>query len=168
MNRFLKIAAVAASVFMGWMTSSDVAQAGDCPAVMQEQNACAAWRAAAQRELRGNPRRMANDPEVSCLEIRQRVPSVLLVYRGPYVKNADAAGVSVITRFRHVGDWKRAPDGSFAKMLCIPKHWMSNVSSFTICGARGHYSFNALETQQFKRQRGSLTADDVARMWQGG
>ena len=149
--------------------NDDIVQvATKCPSAMREQNACEAYLRAADAPLYSNAKRAANDPAVSCLQIRSRVPSVLLVYRGGYVRNADAAGVSVITRFRQMGDWKQLSDGTWAKMLCIPKRWMANVTRFTICGEKGHYSFNAYETQQFKRQHGALTADDVARMWSGG
>lgn len=145
-----------------------VAKASDCPPEMAVVNACAAYEAAADAPLATTAKRQASDPEVSCLEVRARAPSVLLVYEGPYVQDVDSAGVRVITRFRQMNDWTERPDGTWSKMLCIPKRWMKGVSSFTICGEKGHYYFNATETGYFKRQRGRLTSDDVARMWKGG
>jgi len=143
--------------------------AEDCPAQMRYINACAAYLAAADAPLTTRAQREASDPEVSCLEIRARTTSVLLVYEGPYVRDVDnTSGVRVITRFRQMGDWRQLTDGTWAKMLCVSKRWMKNVASFTICGEVGHYYFNRAETAQFRRQRGRLTADDVALMWQGG
>lgn len=156
------------SLANGTLTLPTAEAAETCPAEMRAQNACASWHAAQDAPLYSTARRAAADPAVSCLEIRQRTRSTLLVYQGPYVPNADTAGVNVITRFRHMNDWKRADDGSWKKMLCIPKHWIAHVTSFTICGESGHYSFNRFETKQFKRQHGPLTSADIARMWQGG
>jgi len=153
---------------LAFAATTTSAFAEDCPPQMQGIDACAAYLVAADAPLFTSARQAAADPEVSCLEIRARTPSVLLVYLGHYVPDVDRAGVSVITRFRQMGDWQRAEDGSWAKMLCIPKSWMQSVSTFTICGEEGHYYFNRAETAQFRRQRGRLTADDVARMWRGG
>lgn len=149
------------------ITGSVMAKA-TCPPAMAQVNACAAYQAAADAPLTTSAQRQDSDPEVSCLEIRARTPSVLLVYEGPYVRDVDTSGVRVITRFRQMSDWRQLPDGKWAKMICIPKSWMQSISTFTICGDVGHYYFDRAETAQFLRQRGRLTGDDIARMWQGG
>ena len=144
------------------------ASAADCPPEMVAMNACSAWAAAADAPLYTSAKRAASDSEVSCLEIRSRTKTAVLVYGGKYVENADEVGVNVITRFRQMSDWVKAGDGSWSKMICIPKKWLKRIKSFTICGDVGHYYFNATETGYFKRQSGRLTSEDVARMWQGG
>ncbi|MFT5831878.1 MAG: hypothetical protein ACI9SY_000254 [Candidatus Paceibacteria bacterium] len=139
-----------------------------CPSEMQALNACTTWDAAQNSPLDGQPQRGQNDPAVSCVEMVSRTPTVLLVYEGAYVPDVDTAGVRVVTKFRHVSDWKQRDDGMWSKMVCITKRWMNGIRSFTICGDNGHYYFNSTETGYFKRQSGALTPDDVAHMWQGG
>ena len=139
-----------------------------CPKAMQAVNACDAYMKAVDAPLYKPGKGKVIRDDVSCLEIRQKVPSVLLVYEGQYVYNVDKVAVNIITRFRRMDDWTRLSDGTFGKVLCVPKGWMRSVSDFTICGERGHYYFNRTETAQFKRQKGRLTSDDIARMWKGG
>ena len=137
------------------------ASAEQCPKDFSPA-ACESWRQAQSRPVYTG-KVAETTVKVSCMEIRQKEPSAVALYEGNYASRAKAR---VITTFRNTG-WTKT-GRVYRKTICMPKAWLKKVNTFTICGSVGHYFFNSEETEYFRRQRGRLTSDDVARMWNGG
>ena len=155
-----RVFATIAAAFFATFALTDPALAG-CPADFSAA-ACADWQKAQARPVYTGPLAQTK-VRVVCAEMRQKEPSALAIYEGNYRGRHTAR---VITTFRNTG-WKKVGK-VYKKVICFPQAWIQKVQTFTVCGSIGHYYFNSIEAGYFKRQKGRLTADDIARMWKGG